>query len=391
VASSEGNASPVEVDDIAQWIRLEQVNGVGSETARKLLKVFGLPANIFSASFSALAAVVSERMAHALLAPIPDSTYEQIDKTLAWLDQPDNRLVTLADTDYPKTLLDIPDPPMMLYAKGRISLLARPAVAVVGSRNATAQGVANAEKFSEALSEAGLTVVSGMALGIDTAAHQGGLRFAGQNGGSTVAVIGTGADIVYPARNRALAHQIAEAGCIVSEYPIGTPAIAANFPRRNRIISGLAAGVLVVEAAAQSGSLITARMAAEQGRDVFAIPGSIHSPLSKGCHQLIKQGAKLVESAQDILEELKQFTSMQASTQSNKSGSTTHGDTQTSGATKDPVIDRLLTALGFDPVPADTLAQRCNLDAATLNAQLLTLELAGLLEMLPGGMYRRLA
>ncbi len=210
-------------------------------------------------------------------------------------------------------LLDIPDPPLLIYAKGRIELLSRLSLAVVGSRNATVQGVANAEKFAEALSAAGLSTVSGLALGIDSAAHRGSLAHYSRNAGSgsTIAVIGTGIDTVYPARNRDLAHQIAVDGCIVSEYALGTPAIPANFPRRNRIISGLARGTLVVEAAAQSGSLITARQAAEQGREVFAIPGSIHSPLSKGCHQLIRQGAKLVESAQDILAELAPYLAPQ--------------------------------------------------------------------------------
>lgn len=219
-----------------------------------------------------------------------------------------------------------------------------------------------------------------MALGIDTAAHRGGLLAIEKSpsAGSTIAVIGTGADLVYPARNRSLAHQIAEVGCILSEYPLGMQAIASNFPRRNRIISGLARGVLVVEAALQSGSLITARMAAEQGRDMFAIPGSIHSPLSKGCHQLIKQGAKLVESAQDILEEL-QYVSIATSTATNS----------TASAAPDPQTALLLHALGFDPVDADTLAARCQTDIATLNGQLLTLELNGMLEMLPGGLYRR--
>ena len=196
----------------------------------------------------------------------------------------------------------------------------------------------------------------------------------------TIAVIGTGADIVYPARNRTLAHQIAQAGCIVSEYPLGMPAIAANFPRRNRIISGLARGVLVVEAAAQSGSLITARMALDQGRDVFAIPGSIHSPLSKGCHQLIKQGAKLVESAQDILEELGHFHLSQPATRAVAQSNSTNS-----------AADRLLNVMGFDPADINLLAERTSLDFGTLNAQLLTLELEGLIEMLPGGIYRRLA
>jgi DNA processing protein len=286
--------------ELAQWIRLAQTPGVGTETGRRLLRAFSMPERIFSASFSMLREVVSDRVAHALLAPPSDEAQSQIDKTLAWAEQPANHVITLADDAYPKALLNIPDPPLMLYMKGRLDLLSRPALAVVGSRNATTQGVANAEKFSETLSQNGLAIVSGLALGIDAAAHQGGLR----GSGSTIAVIGTGADIVYPARNRTLAHRIAAEGCIINEYPLGMPAVAANFPRRNRIISGLAHGVLVIEAAAQSGSLITARMAGDQGRDVFAIPGSIHSLLSKGCHLLIKQGAKLVESAQDILEEL---------------------------------------------------------------------------------------
>lgn len=359
---------------LAQWIRLEQTPGVGGETGRRLLGAFGLPENIFSASFAALLNVVSERIAHALVVQPSNEILGQIDKTIEWAQQPGNRVLTLADADYPKALLDIPDPPLILYVKGHLELLARPSLAVVGSRNATAQGVSNAEKFSEALSQAGLTISSGLALGIDTAAHRGGLR----GSGSTIAVIGTGADIIYPARNRTLAHQIAAEGCIISEYPLGMPAIAANFPRRNRIISGLARGVLVIEAAAQSGSLITARLAGEQGRDVFAIPGSIHSPLSKGCHQLIKQGAKLVESAQDVLEELGNYTVTQQ---------------HMPEPAPQPVITeahRLLAAMGYDPVDIDTLAVRCGLDAATISAQLLELELQGLIERLPGGMYRRL-
>jgi DNA processing protein len=362
--------------DLAQWIRLDQTPGVGGETGRKLLSAFGLPENIFSTSFSALLSVVSERVAHAIIAQPSNEVLGQIDKTIEWAQQPDNRVLTLADADYPKSLLDIPDPPLILYVKGRLELLSHPSLAVVGSRNATAQGISNAEKFSEALSQAGLTISSGLALGIDTAAHQGGLR----GSGSTIAVIGTGADIVYPARNRGLAHQIAAEGCIISEYPLGMPAIAANFPRRNRIISGLARGVLVVEAAAQSGSLITARLAGEQGRDVFAIPGSIHSPLSKGCHQLIRQGAKLVESAQDVLEELGNHTYTQ------RIPASTYRP-----AAKENESSGLLAAMGFDPVDIDTLTVRCHIDAATVSAQLLELELQGLVEMLAGGMYRRLA
>lgn len=357
-----------------------------------MLAAFGLPASIFSTSFSALHKVVPERIAHALLAAPSDATLALIERTLEWLQQAGNQLLTLADAGYPQALLDISDPPLMLYVKGRAELLARPALAVVGSRNATAQGIANAERFAEILSQRGLTVISGLALGVDAAAHQGALRGAAGNAeaGSTIAVIGTGADIVYPARNRGLAHQIAETGCIVSEYPLGMPGIAANFPRRNRIVSGLARGVLVVEAAAQSGSLITARMAAEQGRDVFAIPGSIHSPLAKGCHQLIKQGAKLVESAQDILEDLPTFhTLVKADGEAGGAGD----DAQ--GAAEDPVAatdddQKLLRQLGYDPVSFDVLAARCGSDAASLNGRLLELELAGLIEALPGGLYRRL-
>lgn len=366
--------------DLAEWIRLEQTSGVGPETARKLLAEFGLPDSIFSAHSSSLLRVVPERVARALLAPVSAQTQTLTEKTLAWAEQPGNHVLTLADAGYPQALLNISDPPLMLYIKGRIELLANTSLAIVGSRNATVQGASNAEKFAEAMSDAGLTIVSGMALGIDTAAHQGSLRSSHKNAaGSTIAVIGTGPDIVYPARNRDLAHRIAEAGCIVSEYPLGMPAIAANFPRRNRIISGLTRGVLVVEAAAQSGSLITARMALDQGRDVFAIPGPIHSPLSKGCHQLIKQGAKLVESAQDILEEFGQF---QLQPPAINAAPANPGD---------PATERLLSVMGFDPVDINLLAERALLDISVLNAKLLTLELEGLIEMLPGGIYRRLA
>jgi DNA processing protein len=361
--------------ELACWLRLERTPGVGAETARRLLAQFGLPGNIFRADHSALAVAAGERAARALLTPPPDDTRALIEQTLAWAAQPGNHVLTLADSAYPRSLLDIADPPLMLYAKGCIELLRARTFAVVGSRNATTQGMLNAERFSEILSQARLTIVSGMALGIDTAAHRGGLR----GTGSTIAVIGTGANIIYPARNRALAHEIATGGCLLSEYPLGTPAIPSNFPRRNRIISGLASGVLVVEAAAHSGSLITARLAAEQGRDVFAIPGSIHSPLSKGCHLLIKQGAKLVESAQDVLEELQY---MPSSTQSPQT------EARASAA---PDAGSLLAALGFDPVSPEALAGRCGFDMARVQAQLLTLEMEGMVEMLPGGMLRRLA
>lgn len=360
--------------DLIAWLRLEQTPGVGNETARRLLARFGLPAQIFAASHAALSELVSPRLAKALLAS-PPGFQEQIDKTLAWQEQPGNLVLTLADAGYPRSLLEIPDPPLMLYVKGRAALLEAATLAVVGSRNATVQGIRNAEQFSASLSSAGLCISSGLAAGIDAAAHQGALT----GPGSTIAVIGTGADIVYPARNRNLAHLIAEGGCIVSEYSLSTPALAPNFPRRNRIISGLAKGVLVVEAAAQSGSLITARMAAEQGREVFAIPGSIHSPLSKGCHQLIRQGAKLVESAQDILEEL-QFHTKTAISQA-----------QPQASFMEASEAGLLKEISFDPVHMDMLASRTGMDIASLTTELLSLELNGQLEALPGGYYRRLA
>jgi DNA processing protein len=356
------------VDDArAGWLRLTLVSGVGGQSQRRLLKEFGLPDNVFQASSAALQRIVSPAIAERLLG---EDVSAQIDAALAWAAQPGNCLVTLADAAYPRRLLQTEDPPTLLYVKGRIELLNRPCVAVVGSRNCTPQGAANAEKFSCALSQAGLTVVSGLALGIDGAAHRGALAAPG----ATVAVVGTGADRLYPARNRDLALRIANEGVIVSEFHMGTPALAANFPRRNRVISGLSLGVLVVEAAERSGSLITARFAAEQGREVFAIPGSIHSPLSKGCHKLIKQGAKLVEDAQDILEELDLKPTREIANES----------------TVPQQDDGLLNAMGFDPTDIDALAERSGLSAQTLAATLLELELAGRVAPLPGGRFQRL-
>ncbi len=366
------SATRLERCQLGQWLRLMQTSGVGVGTALRLLRQFGLPDDIFNADTRLLEQLAGPCVARALTADPSVATEALIVRTQAWLDLPDNHLLTLGDPRYPAALLHIPDPPILLYVKGDLALLQRACLAVVGSRNATAQGLLNAEHFSRALSQAGHTIVSGLALGIDAAAHLGGLSSAA----STVAVIGTGIDIVYPARNRALAHQIAESGCMISEYALGTPAIASNFPRRNRIISGLSRAVLVIEAAARSGSLITARVAAEQGRDVFALPGSIHSPLAKGCHQLIKQGAKLVESAQDILEEFGTAVPPVASV--------------TAAALPLPHEAALLSALGFDPVDGDTLATRCGLGAGDLSAQLLSLEMRGLLEILPGGSYRRI-
>ena len=283
--------------ELAAWLKLCMIPGLGGDGQRRLLQVYGSPSAILEQSSTALSRHVKPAIACAIAA---ESEVPAIEAVLHWLSDPLNHIVTLADEAYPQSLLNLPDPPTLLYVKGRLDLLNASSLAVVGSRNATTQGIRNAEAFASSASSDGLCIVSGMAQGIDTAAHRGGL----QGSGSSIAVVGTGLDKVYPASNKELAHHLAQAGTIVSEFHLGTPPLAANFPRRNRIISGLSLGCLVVEASIQSGSLITARLALEQGREVFAIPGSIHSPQSKGCHALIKQGAKLVESVQDILEEL---------------------------------------------------------------------------------------
>jgi DNA processing protein len=360
---------------LAGWIRLEQTPGAGGATVRKLLAQFGSPEHIFNAGYLALAGHVGPALARALSAPASGEIARQVELTMDWLGQPGNHLLTMHDPDYPAALSHLPDPPPLLYLKGRPALLAAPMLAVVGSRNATLQGKANAELFAQALSCAGVTIVSGLALGIDAAAHLGALGGAG----STVAVVGTGADTVYPARNHALAQRIAAEGCLVSEYALGTPPLAANFPRRNRIISGLAAGVLVVEAAAQSGSLITAQLAAAQGRDVFAIPGSIHSALAKGCHKLIKDGAKLVESAADVLGELRM------SPLAAMGVAPAAGPARASRAAQD-----VLAAMAHAPVDADALAQLCGSAPGQLSLMLLELELGGQVERLPGGLFQRL-
>lgn len=347
------------------WLGLSLIRGLGGEGARSLLRALGSPEAVFAAPASELKSTVKPAVAAEIAKGIPDAS---IAPALAWLEEGGNHVVTLADADYPQALLNIPDPPLLLYVKGRLDLLNKPALAVVGSRNATPQGLANAEAFSRSLSQAGYCVVSGLAHGVDAAAHRGAL----QGPGGSIAVIGTGLDRVYPATNRDLAHALAIDGAIVSEFPLGTPPLAANFPRRNRIISGLCVGTLVVEASVQSGSLITARLALEQDRDVFAIPGSIHSPQSKGCHRLIKQGAKLVETAQDILEEL---------------GAIPASDPRIVAAAAEPA---LLTHLGFDPVDLDTLLARCGLTMAELSAMLLSLELDGRISVLPGGLYQRI-
>jgi DNA processing protein len=375
--------------ELAAWLRLTETPGVGPVAARQLLAAFGLPQDIFAQPYSALAKLLPERQARALLAEPDAALAALIERTVAWAAEPGNAIFTLADRGYPPRLLELPDPPTLLYAKGDTSLLRAAAVGVVGARNATAQGLENARAFAQVLSAAKVTVISGLALGIDAAAHEGALT----GPGSTIAVVGTGLDIVYPARNRALAHRIAEAGLIVSEYPLGMGARAENFPRRNRLISGLARGLLVVEAAAQSGSLITARLAAEQGRDVFAIPGSIHSPLAKGCHLLIKQGAKLVETAADILDELgwgRVAAPAKRAVRATPAAAPAAEPAASTRPASSAAETALLDALGFDPVDLDTLCERTGQAAAALSAQLLALELDSRVERQPGGRFLRL-
>lgn len=364
------------VSFLTDWLRLDGARGVGLRTAHLLLAAFGSPRAIFEAGHAALAAHAGPALAGALCAPPSRQTRERIDATLAWLRAPAHHVLALGDAAYPRALANIPDPPLLLHISGRIDLLARPALAIVGSRNATVQGKANAAAFAAALSDAGVCVVSGLALGIDAAAHEGALRGAG----STIAVVGTGADLCYPARNRALAERIADAGCIVSEYALGTPPTSGNFPRRNRIISGLSSGVLVVEAAARSGSLITARVAAEQGRDVFALPGSIHAPLAKGCHQLIRDGARLVETVDEVLEALQ--VSPLASASLSASGAAHALPTETD-------CTDLLAQLGHGPLDVDDLLERLGADIGQLSMGLLALEMAGMIERLPGGKVQR--
>jgi DNA processing protein len=301
-------------------------------------------------------------------------------RALAWSQQQNHAILTLADSDYPPQLLEIPDPPPLLYVRGHRHLLAANSIAIVGSRSATHQGIANAEQFARALSNGGWTITSGLALGIDAAAHRGGLA----GPGATIAVVGHGVDRLYPQSNLVLAQHIANQGVIVSEFPLGAPPLRGNFPRRNRLIAGLSRGCLVVEAALGSGSLITARLALEQGREVFAIPGSIHSPVSRGCHALIKQGAKLVETGRDVLDEL---------------GGVVHHPLATTTAERDnkgglernpsPPELRLLQHMGYDPCTLDTLISLSGLTAETVSAMLLQLELEGRVVSLPGALYQR--
>ncbi len=384
---------PLERDELAAWLRLTLTPGVGDAAARRLLSAFGLPQRIFVQSGPALQQCVTAAQAQALRRE-PEGLPALLDTTWQWLHAapaggPARAILALGDPRYPRLLLETQDPPLLLYLLGPDRFIGpqgtpfpeHHCLAIVGSRNPTAQGQENARQFARALRASGLTIVSGLALGVDAAAHEGALEASTDADPmpATVAVVGTGLDRVYPRRHLDLAHRIAVRGVLVSEYPLGTAPLPGNFPKRNRIIAGLSLGTLVVEAATASGSLITARLAAEQGREVFAIPGSIHAPQSRGCHALIRQGAKLVESAPDVLEELR-LAPLAAAAEACPLPD------------EAPVPDSpLLRALGFDPVGLDALQARTGLDTATLQVQLLELELAGVVARLPGGWFQRIA
>ena len=387
--------------ELRAWLRLLLTPSIGNESARRLLTRFGCVQGIFVATQLQLMEVVSRAQAEALLLH-PVLLDAQTVRTLQWLSAKPKALHAqraiwpIGHTDYPEPLLHLADPPLLLYVEGQVQQSLGPAVSVVGSRNPTPQGRQTAMQFGRALAEAGICVVSGMALGIDGASHQGALQYATPQGlGSssadlkrsrsnfscwtTVGVVGTGLDQVYPRHHQALAQEVIAHGVLISEYPLGTPPLAANFPQRNRLIAALGLGTLVVEAAMRSGSLITARMALDMGREVMAVPGSIHAMQSHGCHWLIRQGAKLVENVKDILEEL------QIPIYTDEGNSPSSGGSQQALAPH-PVLDQM----GFAPISLDVLQTYCNLETSVLQSELLSLELDGCVARMPGGLFQRL-
>jgi len=381
-------------DPIDCWLALARAPGLGARAARRLLERFGDPCEAFHAPASALAELGLGEAARAALA---GPQWTQVASDRRWLASPGHGLLTLADAEYPALLRVIADPPPVLFVRGDAGSLAAPGIAIVGSRNPTPSGAETAFGFARALARAGLTVVSGLALGIDAASHRGALAA----GGATVAVAGCGPDLVYPARHRALAAEVAASGAVISEFPPGTPPRAGHFPRRNRLLSGLSLGVLVVEAGRASGSLITARFALEQGREVFAVPGSIHNPLARGCHALIREGAKLVETAQDVLEEI--APQLASSLAGENDAPATSAPATSAPATSAPTIsDReqappaldedyreLLAAMGFEAASVDVLVERTGLTAGEVSSMLLQLELNGYVTSVSGGRYTR--
>lgn len=362
--------------ELRHWLALVRIPGLGWANLEAMLAEFGSPETLFSLAPRQLTPFdLNPRTREALLAP----DWARVDADLAWLESVNGALIPANSTSYPDLLRRIPDPPIALFARGNTELLQQFQLAIVGSRNPTGGGRDTAYDFAYHLGKSGLVITSGLALGIDAAAHEGAL----DAGAGTVAVCGTGLDRLYPKGNRALGERILAEGVMISEFPPGTPPRAENFPQRNRIVSGLALGVLVVEAAYRSGSLITARLGSEQGREVFAIPGSIHNPLARGCHRLIRDGAKLVESANDVLEELGPLAGV-ASSQEPNTAPTDHTEEEL-----DPEYVVLLGHLGFDPTPVDVIVARTGMSSDVVSSMLLILELQGKVEATPGGRYAR--
>lgn len=359
--------------DLNLWLAILRAPGIGPIRYQKLLKQFGSPSQILRAKPIELAALkIPNKSINALQNP----DWQQIEKDLRWQEQKNCYVISRADPHYPALLNEIPDPPPLLFFRGRLDVLHLPQIAIVGSRNASQSGLNNARRFASDLCQSGLSITSGLALGIDASAHLGAL----DSQGPTLAVMGTGPDSVYPRRHKTLAQNICEHGGLISEFPPGTQPLAENFPRRNRIISGLSLGTLVIEATPKSGSLITAHLATDQGREVFAVPGSIHNPTSRGCHMLIRQGAKLVESIQDILEELpiEIRTSLPVSNEKNDTNIKHDANTL-----------KLLSVLDYDPLSIDTLIKTSQLTPEAVSSILLTLELQDLVNVMPGGLYTR--
>ncbi len=372
------SSSGLSISDIRFWLALWRVKGVGTKTYLSLLETFSEPSKVFSASTqelknAGLSSVVAQR--------IKQVDYSEIEPDLKWLERKDCHLMCWCDADYPVLLKEIPDPPPVLFIRGDRNLLSSLQIAMVGTRNPSPVALKTAQAFAQSFANFGLTVTSGLALGVDQAAHKGALAASGR----TIAVAATGLDRVYPASHKPLAEEIIKIGAMVSEFPIGTQPKPGYFPRRNRIISGLSLGVLVVEAAIKSGTLVTAKHAMEQGREVFAIPGSIHNPLAKGCHYLIQQGAKLIETADDVLEELGQLSLVAASEDNNCE----NNEALLNGPAVEHEYADLLEKIAFDPTSVDELVIETDFTAEEISSMLLVLELQGLVSSAPGGLFYR--
>ncbi len=375
-------------DELAAWLRLTLTDGVGPATALTLLAAFGQPERILGASHQTVSDVVGAAIATRLVRPDPEVD-TRVETSLAWADHPYQHIITLAEPRYPRSLLEIPDPPPLLFVRGDITCLNQPMLAIVGSRHASKGGLENARAFARELAGRGICIASGLALGIDGAAHQGAIAA----NGLTVGVLGTGLANIYPARHRALADEVCLNGALVSEFDLASGPRRGHFPRRNQLIAGLSAGVLVIEAARQSGSLITARLAGEFGRDVFAVPGSIHSPHSKGCHRLIREGARLVESTEDVISECRpEFLSAATACRELISPSSPGlRVVKQSESGLDSDSRNVLKSIGWDYVSYDLLSTRVNLERDQLDFILLQLELDGWLERSPDGQLSRLS